>query len=220
MRLLLLTLAIALGGIGCTTAPDIESMQIDDSHRVERIDVKRLLAGDLRYNQRVRDGDVLIASDEVLFADKINKPLGLLPDRVTPDRQPLPQYKIKRGDVLLVTIYELREPGVDHQQQQRVDEHGQIQIEYVGSITAAGLSANELDRVIAQRLQDDVILRDATVSVQVLNAHRSYTLYLPGRDSGETIDFQESVLRVSQVFDLHAYNDLRERRYLYLVRKK
>jgi protein involved in polysaccharide export with SLBB domain len=220
MRILLFTLAIAFGGIGCTTAPDIEPIQIDNSHRVERIDVERLLAGDLRYNQRVRDGDVLIASDELLFADKASEPLGLITDRITPNRPLPPRYEMNKGDLLLITIYELLEPGVDHQQQHRVDEDGRIPVEHMGLMPAAGLSTSELERVLAQRLHDKVILRDATVSVQVLEAQRSYTLYLPGRASGETIDFQESELRVSQVFDLRASAELRTLRYLYLIREK
>jgi hypothetical protein len=101
-----------------------------------------------------------------------------------------------------------------------VDEDGRIPVEHMGLMPAAGLSTSELERVLAQRLHDKVILRDATVSVQVLEAQRSYTLYLPGRASGETIDFQESELRVSQVFDLRASAELRTLRYLYLIREK
>lgn len=216
LLLLLLIVFTACAGKPALTAPT----QIEEYQRVERVDVPRLLAGDLRYNLRIRDGDVLIASNEVLFADKVNKPLGLIPDRVRPYRTPQPQYMMKQGDVLLVTIYELREPGVDHQQQRRIDERGRIYVEHVGVLPAAGLSTSELEMVLIQRLQDKVILRDATVSVQALETHRSYTLHLPWRALGETIEFQQPELRMSHVLDSPDLDNIRSLRYVHLIRQK
>lgn len=211
--LFLLTIA------GCASGPPKSvADEFRDAQRIERVDIQRLLAGDLRYNVRILDGDVLIASDEERFTSRVNPPLGLIPDRVLPDRPMPPRYEMKAGDLLLVTIYELREPGVDHQQQARIDGQGRIRLQHVGTLPAAGLSHSELQRVLAQRLQDKGILRNATVSVQVLEAQRSYTLYLPGRASGLTMQFQKPDLRVSEVLDADHSPQLRSSRFLYLLR--
>ncbi|MFN3167202.1 MAG: polysaccharide biosynthesis/export family protein [Phycisphaeraceae bacterium] len=83
------------------------------------------------------------------------------------------EYVIGPGDTVLVTIYELRIPGVDDQQQRRVTETGDVRLAVVGPIRAAGRSPSQLEKDIATKLDQNNQLRNAVVSVQMLDSRQN-----------------------------------------------
>jgi polysaccharide export outer membrane protein len=108
-------------------------------------------------------------------------------DRVRPEdlKPENREYIIGPGDTLLVTVYELRIPGVDDQQQRRVTETGDIRLAIVGPIQAAGRSPSQLEKDIATKLDQDNKLRDATVSVQLLDSRQNtYTVFTQSTQGG------------------------------------
>ena len=96
------------------------------------------------------------------------------------------EYVIGPGDTVLITIYELRIPGVDDQQQRRVTETGEVRLAIVGPITAAGRSPSQLEQDIAKRLDEDNKLRNATVSVQMLDSRQNTYSMLSQSTQGGT----------------------------------
>lgn len=97
------------------------------------------------------------------------------------------EYVIGPGDTVLVTIYELRIPGVDDQQQRRVTETGEIRLAIVGPVVAAGRSPSQLEADIAKKLDEDNKLRNATVSVQLLDSRQNtYSVFSQSSNGGTT----------------------------------
>lgn len=76
------------------------------------------------------------------------------------------EYTIGAGDFLVVSIFELIQPGIESVQSRRVDELGNIRLQIVGQIQASGLTAKQLEQRIIDILDPD-ILRNPTVSVTV-----------------------------------------------------
>lgn len=108
-------------------------------------------------------------------------------DRIRPEdlRAVNREYIIGPGDTILVTIYELRIPGVDDQQQRRVTETGDVRLAIVGNVQASGRSPSQLERDIAKKLDQDNKLRDATVSVQLLDSRQNtYTVFTQSTQGG------------------------------------
>lgn len=104
------------------------------------------------------------------------------PEDLRPENR---EYVIGPGDTLLVTVYELRIPGVDDQQQRRVTETGDIRLAIIGPIQAAGRSPSQLEKDIATKLDQDNKLRDATVSVQLLDSRQNtYTVFTQSSQGG------------------------------------
>ena len=204
---------------GCQHATsDEEALQFDYPHSVVRVDVARLLSGDLRYNVELRDGDVLVPSNDAIFEGKLDAAGNLKTDRVSAER-PLPaRYEVKPGDLLLVSIYELREPGVDEPQHCRVDGRGWIRLDHVGPFDAKGSSPAELERAIAKRLEDAIILRDPTVTVQVLEAQWSVRVHAPKTPRPSTYSIHQPI-RVMQAFAWEGLQGVEDYRYVYIVRR-
>lgn len=221
MRLIAFCVLLATAVTGCTTAsPRDVPHDFGYAHKVYRIDVPRLLAGDLRYNIEVRDGDVLVPSNDALFEGKIDDPSSPKTDRVRPNLPLPPRYEIKAGDLLLVTIYELRTPGVDDQQQCRVDGHGRIRLERVGPFDAQGSSPDELEKAIARRLEDAIILRNPTVGVQVIESEWSFTVHMPVAPHPRRYPVKNSRLRMLETLTWEGLQGIEDYRYVYVVRKQ
>ncbi|MEM6256851.1 MAG: polysaccharide biosynthesis/export family protein [Planctomycetota bacterium] len=113
--------------------------------------------------------------------------VNLPTDKVRPEdlRPENREYIIGPGDTILVTVYELRIPGVDDNQQRRVTETGEVRLAIIGPIQAAGRSASQLERDIATKLDQDNKLRDATVSVQLLDSRQNtYTVFTQSSQGG------------------------------------
>ncbi|XAM01207.1 polysaccharide biosynthesis/export family protein [Phycisphaeraceae bacterium D3-23] len=83
------------------------------------------------------------------------------------------EYVLGPGDIITVTIYELRIPGVDDIQTLRVSETGEIRLAVVGSVAASGRSPSQLEDDIRNKLEEDGILRDATVGVIVQQSQQN-----------------------------------------------
>lgn len=104
------------------------------------------------------------------------------PSDLIPDTR---EYVIGPGDTLLITIYELRIPGVDDQQQRRVTDTGEVRLAIVGPITAAGRSPSQLEKDIARKLDEDNKLRNATVSVQLIDSRQNtYSIFTQSQLGG------------------------------------
>ena len=86
----------------------------------------------------------------------------VLPEDLIPDVR---EYVVGPGDIITVTVYELRVPGVDDIQTLRVSETGEVRLAVVGPVQASGRSASQLEDDIRATLEEDGILRNATVSV-------------------------------------------------------
>lgn len=92
------------------------------------------------------------------------------------------EYVIGPGDIITVTVFELRVPGVDDIQTLRVNETGQIRPAIIGPIKASGKSPSQLETAIANKLDEDGILRNATVSV-ILQQSRQNTYSVFGEST-------------------------------------
>jgi polysaccharide export outer membrane protein len=84
------------------------------------------------------------------------------PSDLVPSKQ---EYTIGPGDLLTVSVFELLQPGTETTENRRVDQTGMIRLPVIGEVQAAGDTPSELERHIADVLQEQQVLRDATVSV-------------------------------------------------------
>lgn len=80
------------------------------------------------------------------------------------------EYVLGVGDTVQIEIFELIVPGTPAVQTRRIDETGVVRLPVVESIRAAGRTPSQLERDIAQRLADLGVLRDAMVSVLLLQS--------------------------------------------------
>lgn len=92
------------------------------------------------------------------------------------------EYVMGPGDIITVTVYELRVPGVDDIQTLRINETGMIRPAIIGPIKASGKSPSQLETAIANKLDEDGILRNATVSV-ILQQSRQNTYSVFGEST-------------------------------------
>ncbi|MEM6257547.1 MAG: M56 family metallopeptidase [Planctomycetota bacterium] len=94
---------------------------------------------------------------------------------LTPMDEP---YVMAEGDTVQVSIYELRIPGRDDVQQRRIDQNGYVRLAIVGPVKAAGRTTTQLEEEIARILDENGIMRDATVRVQMLDARANTFTFL------------------------------------------
>lgn len=90
------------------------------------------------------------------------------------------EYVIGPGDLLTVTIFELLQPGQNTIENRRVTDTGYIRLPVVGQVRAAGRSAAQLEKAIADILDKKGVLQNATVSV-VLQQQRQNTFSIIGQ---------------------------------------
>ena len=100
-------------------------------------------------------------------------------DDLVPDVR---EYIIGPSDMLVINVFELLCPGEDSVFQRRVDETGMIRLPVVGSVRAQGQTPSQLERGIADNLEEQGILRDPTVSVTLAEA-RGNTFSIIGAPS-------------------------------------
>jgi len=103
-----------------------------------------------RFSIIESDSDVKLPTSQVEAPD-------LIPD--------IREYVLGPGDIVSVTVFELRVPNLDDTQTLRINETGQIRPAIIGPIRAAGRSERQLEDAIRDQLDAKGILRDATVSV-------------------------------------------------------
>lgn len=95
------------------------------------------------------------------------------------DLVPEPQaYRFTAGDVVNVIVFDLPTRGQQTPFQRRIEDDGTIQLAGIGSVLAAGLSADELENSVIQLIRDrDLIVGDPIVSVDPLTRQEaSYTV--------------------------------------------
>lgn len=80
-------------------------------------------------------------------------------------------YVIGRNDLLQITLTDVT-PGVETAKTSRVSESGNVSLPLIGQLQASGLTEAQLERAIQQKYQDQGIVKNATVSVTVLEARQ------------------------------------------------
>jgi protein involved in polysaccharide export with SLBB domain/beta-lactamase regulating signal transducer with metallopeptidase domain len=94
---------------------------------------------------------------------------AIQPDDLKPAVQ---DYRTGPDDLLSVSITDLVGPGVETVKQARVSETGSISLPIVGVLSVKGLSAPEAEKTIAKAYQDAGVLKNAQVSVSVVDARQ------------------------------------------------
>ncbi len=86
-------------------------------------------------------------------------------------------YKFGQGDIVRVSVYELRREGTIYQQDFVVTETGKISIPEVGLVRAEGLTESELEAEIRDILSPSILL-DPSVSVALLQSQgRQFSIF-------------------------------------------
>ncbi|MCX5662032.1 MAG: polysaccharide biosynthesis/export family protein [Planctomycetota bacterium] len=89
----------------------------------------------------------------------------------------LSEYVVGPGDTLTVNVFELIAPGVESIQTRKIDELGMIRLPVINDLKAAGFTPSQIEKKIAQILEQRGQLKNATVSVIVLEGRqRTYTV--------------------------------------------
>ncbi|MEM1353309.1 MAG: M56 family metallopeptidase [Planctomycetota bacterium] len=101
---------------------------------------------------------------------------------LTPDHS---SRVIVPGDSIRVTIFELRIPGVDDVQEARVGEGGELRLAILGAIQAEGMTEQQLELAIAEKLDQEKIFRNATVNAQIVVSRKYiYTVLAQNASNG------------------------------------
>ncbi|MGC3957500.1 MAG: polysaccharide biosynthesis/export family protein [Verrucomicrobiota bacterium] len=79
-------------------------------------------------------------------------------------------YVIGRNDLIQISITEVAGPGMETTKAARVSESGMISLPLIGTIKASGMTEAELEKAISQTYADRGLIRNAQVSVTVLEA--------------------------------------------------
>ncbi len=106
--------------------------------------------------------DVIDESDEAL--------LPVTPVRADDLEPDVQEYVVGPGDALYVEVFELIVPGQPAAYQRVVNETGSIRLPVIGQVKAAGLSPSQLEDEVRNILERKGILREATVSVQLIRS--------------------------------------------------
>ncbi|AQT69697.1 Vi polysaccharide export protein VexA [Anaerohalosphaera lusitana] len=80
-------------------------------------------------------------------------------------------YRFGTGDIVRISIYELRQEGLPFVNDYQVTETGMISIPDVGLVRAQGLTEKQLEDEIKQALYPDILL-DPSVTVLLVNSER------------------------------------------------
>ena len=80
-------------------------------------------------------------------------------------------YVIGRNDLLQISLTDVT-PGVETVKNARVSESGNISLPLIGPVQANGLTEAQLEKVIQQKYQDAGIVKNAKVSVTVIEARQ------------------------------------------------
>lgn len=90
-------------------------------------------------------------------------------------------YRITPGDVLTVQAFELEFPGEVSTRTRRVDPAGNFRLPVVGDIPAAGLTVQEFQDAIVDRLREEQAFPQVSVQLEE-GGHFQYTIYgnVPG----------------------------------------
>lgn len=109
------------------------------------------------------------------------QPEDLIPDA---DYRIGEQYRIGAMDLLLINVLGLEKPGEDAALQRRVDAEGTIRLPRIGDFHVLGQTKAEVEAAITLALGEREILRDATVSVTVVDIRGNTFDVIAPPDSG------------------------------------
>jgi polysaccharide biosynthesis/export protein len=134
-------------------------------------------------------------------------------------------YTVGRNDLVQVSINDLQAIGVETVKQARVSESGNISLPLIGQLQAVGYTEAQLEQVIASKYQDAGYLKNATVSVTVIEARgRTFSILGAVQQPGQYA-IQKSDFRILDALvlarDLTVDTDIRGTRgieYIYVVR--
>lgn len=84
-----------------------------------------------------------------------------------------PDYVFSSGDIIRISIFELRQEGIAYVDQLIITESGHLSIPDVGIVKAAGLTETELEREIISILSPSII-KDPSVTVTLLSSERRF----------------------------------------------
>lgn len=132
-------------------------------------------------------------------------------------------YRISTGDLITVTIADLRGIGADEGRQLRVADSGNISLPRVGQLKIIGLTEPEAEVAVARRYQDMNILVDPQVSVVVIEPRgRTFSIAgavgRPGQYQIFKSDFRLLDAFVSSA-DFDVTRGTRGYEYVYVIRK-
>ena len=103
--------------------------------------------------------DELVEVSEITEAD-------LLPE--------VTSYRVGVGDVLDVIIFDYPSRGVQAPFQRRIDENGMLELPGIGRFAVGGLTPDQVQQTIAQKMKDDqIILGDPLISVEASGRNQS-----------------------------------------------
>ena len=134
-------------------------------------------------------------------------------------------YTVSRNDLVQVTINDLQAIGSETTKQARVSESGNISLPLIGQVQAVGYTEAQLEQLIAAKYQDAGFLKNATVSVTVIEARgRTFSILGAVQQPGQ-YPIQKSDFRILDALvlarDLTVDTDIRGTRgieYIYIVR--
>ena len=134
-------------------------------------------------------------------------------------------YTISKTDLIAVTINDLQALGTETVKQTRVSESGNISLPLIGQVQAVGYTEAQLEQIIAAKYQDAGFLKNATVSVQVLEQRgRTFSIIGAVQQPGQYA-IQKSDFRILDALvlarDLTVDTDIRGTRgidYIYVIR--
>lgn len=134
-------------------------------------------------------------------------------------------YTIGRNDLIQVSINDLQALGTETVKQARVSESGNISLPLIGQVPAVGYTEAQLEQNIAAKYQDAGFLKNATVSVTVIEARaRTFSILGAVQQPGQYA-IQKSDFRILDALvlarDLSVDTDIRGTRgieYIYVLR--
>ena len=134
-------------------------------------------------------------------------------------------YAIGRNDLVQVSINDLQAIGSETVKQARVSESGNISLPLIAQVQAVGYTEAQLEQIIAAKYQDAGFLKNATVSVTVIEARaRTFSILGSVQQPGQYA-IQKSDFRILDALvlahDLSVDTDIRGTRgieYIYVLR--
>ena len=126
-------------------------------------------------------------------------------------------YVIGRNDTVQVSLTDVT-PGVETVKTARVSESGNISLPLIGLVQAAGLTEAQLEAVIKQKYQDAGIVKNAQVSVSVVDARqRTFSIRGAVQRPGQYAIVQ-SEFRIQDALVLAGDPSFPSIEYLYVIR--
>ncbi|MEM0914968.1 MAG: sigma-70 family RNA polymerase sigma factor [Planctomycetota bacterium] len=138
------------------------------NQRIIKVPWPELSQGDMQHNLVIRPDDVIRVPNPERIAelDLLANVTDVRPEDLLPSQA---ESRLQRGDRISVAIFELLNIDQDFRTEHTIDANGEIELFSLGVVKAAGMTATQLERQIAGRLQERELLRNAQVTVSLLS---------------------------------------------------